>query len=187
MEQKKIGERIRLYRLKKGFTQEQLAEKLDISDKTLARWERGQVAPDMDNIYRIADVLEIDRGEIFIRAERGKSIFKKADIPYTTRDTLQSLRHFFIVFLIWAIFPKDSYLSEWDRMSITADYFVFCALLLLSMGLVVLFHKKIDRWAINQWKKKTDAPTLSFYTFILIFAISIASLYLGDLIAVLLT
>ena len=36
-----IGERIAEERKRKGYTQKQLSEKLEISDKTVSKWERG--------------------------------------------------------------------------------------------------------------------------------------------------
>ena len=37
----KVGELIRRLRLEQGLTQRQLAEKLNLSDKTVSKWERG--------------------------------------------------------------------------------------------------------------------------------------------------
>ena len=41
MDQIKIGKFIDDERKRKGSTQKQLSEKLDISDKTISKWERG--------------------------------------------------------------------------------------------------------------------------------------------------
>ena len=41
MDTKKIGAFIAMNRKKKGYTQEQLAEKLGVSNKTISRWENG--------------------------------------------------------------------------------------------------------------------------------------------------
>lgn len=37
----KVGELIRRLRLEQGLTQRRLAEKLNLSDKTVSKWERG--------------------------------------------------------------------------------------------------------------------------------------------------
>ncbi len=37
----KVGEIIRLLRSEKGMTQKQLAEKMNLSDKAVSKWERG--------------------------------------------------------------------------------------------------------------------------------------------------
>lgn len=41
MNQIAIGEFIAKERKRKGYTQKQLSEKLEISDKTISKWERG--------------------------------------------------------------------------------------------------------------------------------------------------
>jgi len=46
MNQEKIGNFIRKLRKEKDLTQEQLAEKLGVTDKSVSRWENGKTMPD---------------------------------------------------------------------------------------------------------------------------------------------
>ena len=39
-----------------GFTQIELAEKLNYSDKAVSKWERGESLPDIETMKRIADL-----------------------------------------------------------------------------------------------------------------------------------
>jgi len=55
-----IGQTIREARLRKGMTQEELAEKTDISIRTIQRIENGEVDPRSFTLQSIAKVLEID-------------------------------------------------------------------------------------------------------------------------------
>lgn len=41
MDQKKIGRFLKELRIEKDITQEQLAEKIKVSDRTVSRWETG--------------------------------------------------------------------------------------------------------------------------------------------------
>lgn len=50
---------LRLYRKKCGFTQEQIAEKLDVSRQAVAKWERGETLPDIENVIALADLYEV--------------------------------------------------------------------------------------------------------------------------------
>lgn len=60
MDAKKIGKLIFDGRTKKGMTQSQLAEKINVSDKTVSKWECGNGCPDITLISGISKVLEID-------------------------------------------------------------------------------------------------------------------------------
>lgn len=50
---------LKLYRKQCGFTQEQVAEKLGVSRQAVAKWERGDSLPDINNIIALADMYEI--------------------------------------------------------------------------------------------------------------------------------
>ena len=53
-----LGEKIRGYRKKKKITQSELGEKLGISYMTLRRWEIGERQPNLEQIKKIAEILE---------------------------------------------------------------------------------------------------------------------------------
>ena len=46
-------------RLKAGFTQLQLAEKINYTDKAVSKWERGEALPDIRVIVKIAEIYNI--------------------------------------------------------------------------------------------------------------------------------
>ena len=47
-----------------GMTQEDLAERLDVSRQTVGKWENGDFMPDADKFIRLADILEISMDEL---------------------------------------------------------------------------------------------------------------------------
>lgn len=51
MDQKKIGMLLKELRNEKGLTQEQFAELVSVSNRTVSRWENGNNMPDLD-IFR---------------------------------------------------------------------------------------------------------------------------------------
>ena len=53
MDTKKIGAFIAMNRKKKGYTQEQLAEKLGVTNKTISRWENGHYMPDLSVVRQL--------------------------------------------------------------------------------------------------------------------------------------
>ena len=46
-------------RKEKGFTQKELADKLNVSDKAVSRWETGKNYPDIETLQKLATVLNI--------------------------------------------------------------------------------------------------------------------------------
>lgn len=54
-----IAERIRLYRQQKGFSQAELAEKAQVNNKSLSRYELGTSIPPADALKSLADALGV--------------------------------------------------------------------------------------------------------------------------------
>ncbi|MBD5130573.1 MAG: helix-turn-helix domain-containing protein [Ruminococcaceae bacterium] len=50
---------LKLFRKENGFTQEQIAEKLGVSRQAVAKWERGESVPDIENVIALADLYEV--------------------------------------------------------------------------------------------------------------------------------
>lgn len=69
MDQKRIGSFLRELRKERGITQEDLAEKLNVSSRTISRWETGSNMPDISLLIEIADFFDVSIPEI-INGER---------------------------------------------------------------------------------------------------------------------
>ena len=59
MDQVKIGNLLRELRRQKNMTQQQLAEQLGLSGKTISKWECGQGCPDLSVLPQLAAVLGV--------------------------------------------------------------------------------------------------------------------------------
>lgn len=69
MNQEKIGKFIAEKRKEQNLTQEQLAEKLNISKNAVSKWERGLNLPDVSNMQELCGILNITLNELFIGEE----------------------------------------------------------------------------------------------------------------------
>lgn len=69
MERKTIGTFIAILRKSSGMTQKELAEKLNVSDKTVSHWERDENAPDISLIPVIAEIFAVTCDEL-LRGEK---------------------------------------------------------------------------------------------------------------------
>lgn len=85
MDQKKTGSFLKELRKSRGLTQEQLAEHLNVSNRTISRWETGSNMPDLDLLIEMADFYDIDIREL-IDGERKSEIMDQE-----TKDTLKKV------------------------------------------------------------------------------------------------
>ena len=64
MDQIKIGRFIAERRKKIGLTQMQLAERLNITDRAVAKWENGRSLPDSSIMLELCDILKISVNDL---------------------------------------------------------------------------------------------------------------------------
>lgn len=76
MDQKVIGNFLKKLRKEKGITQEQFAEKLNVSGRTVSRWETGSNMPDISLLVAISDFFDVSISEI-INGERRSEIMEE--------------------------------------------------------------------------------------------------------------
>ena len=69
MDQIKIGEFLKELRKEHNLSQEQLAEKFNVSSRSISRWENGNTMPDISVMIELADFYDIDIREL-LRGER---------------------------------------------------------------------------------------------------------------------
>ena len=65
MDQVKIGNFIKLKRKEKKITQSELAEKLNITDRAISKWENGICMPDSGTIPKLCEILNITINDLF--------------------------------------------------------------------------------------------------------------------------
>lgn len=87
MDTKKIGAFIAMNRKKKGYTQEQLAEKLGVTNKTISRWENGHYMPDLSLLEPLSKELDITLNELLA----GKEIVKEEAMEYSEQNLIQTI------------------------------------------------------------------------------------------------
>ena len=54
-----FNDNLKRIRTQKGFTQEELAIRINVVRQTVSKWEKGLSVPDADALQRIADVLDV--------------------------------------------------------------------------------------------------------------------------------
>ena len=59
-----LSDNIKSLRKNKGYTQEELAARINVVRQTVSKWEKGFSVPDAEALQRLADVLEVDIKEL---------------------------------------------------------------------------------------------------------------------------
>ena len=78
MDQIKIGKFIAALRTEKGLTQEQLGEKLGVTNKTISRWENGNYMPDVEMLSLLSKEFGVTINELITGERLATEDFKKA-------------------------------------------------------------------------------------------------------------
>lgn len=116
MDQKRIDSFLRKLRTEKDLTQEQLAEKLNVSGRTVSRWENGNNMPDLSIIVELADFYDIDIREL-LNGER-----KSEKMNEDLKETLEAVAEY----------------SAAEKKKLTKELTTYTAGSAVSFGLLVI-------------------------------------------------
>ncbi len=95
-----VGEKIKEWRKNEKLTQQELAEKLNVSNKTISSWETGRSYPDLQMIVEISDYFNVSLD--FLLREDKKMITK------LTFDTKNKRRFKALISVMIALFIVSS-------------------------------------------------------------------------------
>ena len=70
----KISKNIKRLRIEKGFTQDLLAEKINITRQAVSSWENDRTQPDVEMLSRLAEVLEVSFEELIYGKKRNTTL-----------------------------------------------------------------------------------------------------------------
>ena len=88
MNQLKIGKFLKQLRTEKNLTQEQLAESLNVSRRTVSRWETGFNLPDLDILVIMSDFYQVDLRELLDGERRNEKMDEEM------RDTVMKVAEY---------------------------------------------------------------------------------------------
>ena len=86
-----IGNKINQLRKLSGMTQEQLAEKLNVSRQTISKWESDSTSPDLESIVKISRIFHVSLDDLLKGGEAG--VANKTDEQITLEDLMKINLH----------------------------------------------------------------------------------------------
>ena len=82
-----LGERIKRYRQMQGLSQEELAEKINVSRQAITKWENDNGIPDIDNLIALSKIMGITLDELVMgEKEEDALLFKKKVANQRTKN-----------------------------------------------------------------------------------------------------
>ncbi len=82
-----IGNKINQLRKLSGMTQEQLAEKLNVSRQTISKWESDSTFPDLESIVKISRIFYVSLDDLLKEGEA--KVENKTDEQITLKDLMK--------------------------------------------------------------------------------------------------
>ena len=113
MNQVKIGNLIKELRKEKNYTQEQLAEKLGVTNKAVSKWETGRGMPDLAIIQELSKILGITVSTLLNGEEN-----KEEEVIIKLLKIIENLKQFYFVIIgllicnIPQILEKEDFIEE---------------------------------------------------------------------------
>ena len=124
MDQKKVGLFLKTLRKEKNITQEVLAETLNVSNRTVSRWETGSNMPDISLLVELSEFYQVSIPEIINGERKSEKMnqetkdtaikmaeYSKNELNTEKRKIISARLMIFGVFIIisaFAIFPNES-------------------------------------------------------------------------------
>ena len=85
-----LGQKIAALRKAQGMTQEALAQKLEVTNQSVSKWEAGQCCPDILLLPKIADIFGITMDALFGREPPTPTSFQP-DLPWENDGVLRAV------------------------------------------------------------------------------------------------
>ena len=187
MDQIKIGTFLKLLRKEKNLTQEQLAEQLGVSNRTVSRWENGNNMPDISLLSEIAEFYDVSIPELIYGERKSENMREEAkevaetmsDYAKAEKETLvKSIRNMSLIGLIaLIIYMVLGRTSVYDRNNLfryvygISEALIYVTVLMFPLYTTGLLSKIRIR-TTNSKFKNIPVPAIKILGFIAAFAIA---------------
>ena len=130
LEKNRIGEYIKTKRKEKGLTQQELGDKLYVTDKAVSKWERNLGLPDITILNELAKVLDTTVNNILNGSDNSDTIIDpieeltrvKKEITKTYKRRVFYLSSIFIIILTLIIISNISFGYELKKVNFSHFY-----------------------------------------------------------------
>lgn len=174
MDLEKIGKFIAKKRQENNFTQESLAEELDISNRSVSKWERGICLPDANNMAKICKLFNVSYNELLSGEELGQADYeKKAEellAEFSRIETAQNKKFFLyenvigymatVPFLILCFVASYAEMPIWTRVVLIVLGFI---LLIVGVSFCIKIETEAGKYECKHCKYRYVPKYSSVY------------------------
>ena len=147
----KLGEKLQKLRKARGWSQEELAGKIEVSRQAISRWESGETLPDAENLLKLSDLFGVTsdyllRDEAIITASVGAIPQKRPLVPVAAICAIFGggmLVTLWIMKIIveWPTY-RESGLKVYTPFDLQLHHFLLAFLIVaFIVGCIYLLHK----------------------------------------------
>ncbi len=159
MDMQKMGAFLKELRTERKLTQEQLGEKLGVTNKTVSRWETGKYMPPVECLEMLSDMYSISINELLSGERLGQEAYVdnaeenlKSTLSAMEEDTNQFEKKMLIILVITTvmamiailILPINATMTTGETIRQFVVIGIICAMAFLSntINIVAIFLKK---------------------------------------------
>ena len=163
MNQEKIGTFLKELRKEKNMTQEQLAEKLNVNNRTISRWENARTMPDFDMMIELAKLYDVSIEELLngertadmMNKQTEETLYSIADYTNAEKERLLKNQHFvaWVGVIAWIIFLTLQFLGLADE-GITEEIASFAAGIAFAMSILAVIYSGRYMNKIREMQKR---------------------------------
>lgn len=97
-----LSENIRKYRKLNNMSQDELAEKLNVTRQSISLWENGQTQPSLENIVSLAKLFEVSTDELLV-SDQTEPVVANSEPSKKTEDPKKKKKTFLILGIAIAV------------------------------------------------------------------------------------
>lgn len=176
MDLKKIGAFIAMNRRAKGLTQQQLADQLGVTNKTVSRWETGKYMPDLSLLKPICESLDISLNELLSgEPMETEHLAEKTEtniintVEYTKQEIKNEHRKISILFISIGILINISVFLSFDSFNNWNFLYSMIGAILFTAGVYRELKTK------KRWKKASLSILMTVGVLTIFYMIDYAS------------
>ena len=165
-----------------GYTQQQLAEKLNVSDKVVSKWETGRSLPDTSMLTDLAEVLGISVSELLKSDTVSKTMVKETFITETgtkyKNTFIITMAIQLVAVILMAVGRITSRTAQYDYDKARTIFFVLTFLaVLVEIGAItyylVMRNNLLNKYPTSTALDKQYINRLLWCTYALVFAVTL--------------